>query len=275
MTLVVILSLYALWAGFSQVSRFTLVALLCPVLFLSYSDRRHLRFALVLLVLLIAYHWVSISRNYVYAYTGTIVSFNSSLSLAQLAWETISTHGILSPADSLVSLIERVGGAQDVVLASQYDTHAIGGSLKEFQRHFWFGSDVSGREIAYALYGFVPYRGHSPGSGGFSSRILQIAGSNWIILLGLAAWISLLLTVGEWLVRSYLRVFQSRDVGSMVGAIYIVFLYVLGFPKWFYALVILACLFLFLHAAVRASKLHRYALIAGPSAIAADAGRVV
>lgn len=257
LALAVLLGLYALWAGFSQVSRFTLVMLFLPIVFFCMVDRRYLRLALAVLVLVIAFHWVSMARSSVYVISGGRTRAQLSLSLVRLAYQTILDHGLASPAQSLFALVDRLGGAQDVVLAAQYDTAAMGGSLSEFQRHFWFGSKVSGAQIAYALYGFVPYHGFSVASGGFSARVMEIAGSNQLVLVAVSFWISLLLTVGEGLVRCFALVCRSTYTGYMVGGIYMVLLYFLGFPSWFYAFTLAAWLMLFtIHTCRLSKRLH-------------------
>ncbi len=242
-----LLSLYALWAGFSQVSRFTLSVLFLPVLAVSYLDRRYLRFGIALLVFLLAYHWVSQARSSIYVFSDGVISRDVSLSLMRLTWQTIRDNAFVSPIDPLFAVVRRMEGGQDVVLASQYDTAAMGGSLREFQRVFLFGANVTGRQVVQALYGFVPPRGFSPGLGGFSSRILQIAGGNPLILVPLALWVSMLLAVGERLRRSYAELFSSREIGYLIGGIYVILLYIFGQPSWLYAFLVLGCMGLFVH----------------------------
>jgi hypothetical protein len=239
--LAALLGVYALWAGTSQVSRLVLIMLFFPLLFFSYMDRRYVRLGIAIVMLMITYTWVYNARKSVYAVQGGGVHWDSSLSLPELIWTTVSEYGVASPGDSVFAIIGRLGGAQDVVLASQYDTASMGGSLREFQRLYLFGSNTTGEDVAQALYGFVPLSGFSVGSGGFSCRILQIAGGNGFVLSALAAWISLLLTVGEVLVWRYTQIFRSRWIGYAVGGMHVIFLYAFSISRWLYAFIAVAC----------------------------------
>lgn len=252
--LAILLSAYGLWAGISQLSRFALALPFCIVLFFSYLDKQRLRFAIVLVTLALAFECVSKARYAVCMASDGVVRADTSRPLGRLAWQMVLKHGIGSPIAPLFSAIDRLQGTQDVVLTSQYDTGAMGGSLREFQRLFLFGSHVSGREVGYALYGFFPHRGYSVGSGGLSARVLQIAGSNWFVLIAVSAWISLLLSVGEGLVQCYAGLFRSKPIGYAIGGLYIVLLYTSGIVSRLYGFILLASLVVFLHNLMRTTK---------------------
>jgi hypothetical protein len=240
--LATIILLFAIWAGVSQLSRTTYVLTSSPVLLFAFLDRRHARLVAASVFFLISFSWVQSARGVVYYVSDGIAYGDVSVSLPKVVWEAAVGTGIESVSGGLYTLLSRPGGAQDVVLASQYDTAGMGGSVSEFQRLFLLRSKRSADEIQYALYGFVPPSGFSAGSGGFSARMLLISGGNWFVLAGLSVWVAILLTVGELLAQRYIAATGSLEIGYLVGGAYSVLLYACGLVHWLYGFILFAAI---------------------------------
>jgi hypothetical protein len=231
---------YALWAGTSQISRTTYTLLLLPIVAFAFLDRRYFLMTFALSFFLVAYPWVGYARNSIYYVVDNVVYGDTSIPLYQLIQQTIVQHSFDGAFSSFFSVLARVGGAQDVILAAQYDTEVTGGSLREFQRVFLFGSPITGDQVQAELYGFIPPEGFSAGAGGLSSMVLQIAGGNLIVLFFVAVWLAVLLTVGEVMARRYVRKIGTPIAGYFFGSVYVLFLYAFGHIEWLYGFTMFA-----------------------------------
>jgi hypothetical protein len=237
-----ILLLYAFWAGTSQLSRTTITTLALPVLAFVVIDRRWMLGAAAFLFYSTTFQWVGLARNFVYYVSGGVAHGDLSLSLPALIQTTVETYGIRSAFEGLFGLIGRIGGGQDVVLALQYNTAAMGGSWNAFCNYFLARPATD--EMTTALFGTTFPHGFAAALG-FSANMLLIAGKSWGVLFGVSVWVALLLMVGEALTRAYVKATGMLLMGYVAGGLYVIFLCALGTMGWFYSYVFVAVGLLF------------------------------
>jgi len=237
-----LLLLYAFWAGISQVSRTTITTLALPVLVFVVIERRWLMGLAASLFFLTAYQWVGQARAFVYYVSNGASHASLDRSLSDLIQITVSTNGIQSIFEGLFSLLYRIGGARDVVLAFHYNTASMGGSWNAFW-NFFLARPVSD-EYMTALFGMLFPRGFAEAIQ-FSANIILIADKNWVALFVVSLWVAIYLTLGELLARSYITSTHLPIVGYVVSGLYVIFLYALGTMGWFYRFIAVIVGFLF------------------------------
>ena len=233
--LAVLIAFYAMFAGLSQVSRFTFAMIILPVLYFAVSDQKYRRLFLVGVLSLFGFSLISQAREYVYLVGEGTVTMNPDANMLSVARLASSEFGNIDVASVLFSMVSRVGGAQDIVLGFQYDTQGTGGSWANFRRLFLMDSRITGDAVGYELYGIDLPVGFSVGSGGFSSQMLQIAGGHFIVLSVLAFWVGFWISLGDKLFCENIRIFQRFDAAFTFALLFIVLFFVAAQIVWFYA----------------------------------------
>ena len=179
---------YAVIAGVTSVSRSTLLIASFPVVIFSVLDRNHLRLVLCVLLCLVAFQGVSMCRSYVYAFRPIVFSEL----VGMLKWSLVF--------DVLAAITGRLSGAQDVVLAYQYDLWNQSESIVKF-----FMAQPVMHNYAREIYGFNMPQGRAFGIGfGALPWLVLLANENVLVLLFLATVSAILLFAAEMLVRTYL-----------------------------------------------------------------------
>jgi len=233
--LTVLIALYAIFAGLSQVSRFTFAMIILPVLYYAVTDQKYRRLFLVGVLSLFGFSLISQAREYVYLVVKGTVTMNPDADILSVARLASSEFRNIDATSVLFSAVNRVGGAQDIVLGFQYDTQGTGGSWTNFRRIFLMDSTITGDAVGYELYGTDLPVGFSVGSGGFSSQMLQIAGGHVIVLCVLAFWVGFWISLGDKLFCEYIRIFKGFDASFTFALLFMVLFFAVGQIVWFYA----------------------------------------
>jgi hypothetical protein len=233
--LTVLIACYAMFAGLSQVSRFTFAMIIFPVLYFAVTDQKYRRLFLVGALSLFGFLLISQAREFVYLVTEDTVTMNPGADILSMARSASSEFRDVDVISVLYSMVNRVGGAQDIVLGFQYDTQGTGGSWANFRRIFLMDSRIAGDVVGYELYGVDLPAGFSVGSGGFSSQMLQIAGGHLIVLSVLAFWVGFWISLGDKLFCEYIQIFKRFDIAFTFAIFFMALFFAAGQIAWFYA----------------------------------------
>ena len=183
------LFIFTIMYGIASASRLGFILYDIIILFFLFKEKRFFLLFLSIIITVIMLFFIEISRNFIYG-TNQV---NESANLNILEHFINIFKFFLNAKADYFSLINgmffRLGGTQDVVLASQYDTNLFGGSFKEFLRYTINPNIINVDLVQRELYDWSPPdgSGFSTGDGTLSAEILMIANNSYlkIILLSI------------------------------------------------------------------------------------------
>jgi hypothetical protein len=165
------LPMCGLLLGVTQASKLTLAMYLLAPLFLAFRERRIAWGLYAFFVFLLGYQSANLARNFMYAYEGGKNLF-SGLDFVDVLRGIVVELDWLDLLNSVPDALERLGGSQDVVLASQaWPDGDWWGVFRSLYLVLLDDGSAAGR-IASTLYQFEPPQGTSPGTGTTLARIL-------------------------------------------------------------------------------------------------------
>src|SRR6266568_1465722 len=265
--LTILVVIYATFAGLSHVSRTTFILILFPSIYFTLKDQKYSLFTALGIISLFLVSIISQARNFVYLVVGGVATKGHDGDLFSLLGNVLDKFDDYDLNAVLFSMLNRVGGAQDIVLGFQYDTTGMGGYWANFNRVFLWCSEDTHSSAQNALYGFSPSAGFSTGSWGFSSLILQIAGGNLYILFVVAFWVGLWIALGDKIISEYVRIFRRLDIVSVFAFLFIFFFFASGHMSWFYSFIGIS-LFLVICGRIKITLRHSKAAQNAPLQIA-------
>ena len=185
--------LYSLIAGLTSASRSAVIIASLTVLWFSFAERRLLRLMTSLFIVSFGVSVVSLSRSILYAEVPDFLSLiRNSYLLPGKLWEL--------PFEVLNMVSKRLYGAQDIVLAYQYDPGNQIASIIKF-----FLAKPLEENYALALYGFNLPAGKAYGVGfGLLPWLIALANKSVAVLILLGSIVSIYLSVSERIIRSVL-----------------------------------------------------------------------
>jgi len=223
---------YAFFAGISQLSRMTLIMLIVPIFILELKQSKYFRVIFLSILSLAMFTSIEFARSILLIDMNGLISKRSEVGLFYLIAESFFSMNIGSVTFGFFRVLDRLGGAQDIVLGFQYDTLSTGGVLSNFGRLFLLIE--SKLNIQQELYGFTPSFGYSVGSGGFISRIFQVCGGNLFGYIFLSAYVASIVLVGEQ-IRFWLQKNKKLSTYSNLHLFsFIAFLVAFGDMRWLY-----------------------------------------
>lgn len=224
------LAILAVFSSITSLSKAVLLLYSLPLIFLLIRDRKIFLLIILLFILVIAYELVGIARSVIYMVEDGIIIRNIDFNIFNTIIQAISLFDFkeVDWFSVLFAFGERIGGGQDVVLASQMDIRVVGSNtMSEFFRIYFFNNEFAG-PIANEFYDYQPRSyGIATGDGGFFAHVLTISSGNYLIISILSIFIAS--------IYFYIHVgIQSLDVLAMPKEIklYIalfIILYTFGF----------------------------------------------
>ena len=234
--LTTLIVLYAAFAGLSQLSRTTFILILFTAIYFPLKEQKYYSLSVIGILSLFLLSVITQARNFVYLVVGGVATKGYESGLISLMGNVLSKLEDFDLNAVFFSMLNRVGGAQDIVLGFQYDTDAMGGYWANFSRIFLFNSELN--ESAHqALYGFIPPYGFATGSGGFSSQVLQIAGGNLLVLCFVAFWVASWVSLGDKIICAYVRIFKGLNIAIVFAFFFIFLFFASGHMAWFYSFI--------------------------------------
>lgn len=223
---------YAMWAGFTTLSRATLCLTAVPVIIYSYLDRRYLLMAVGLVSILIGYQWTSLARNTVYS--------NVATSPADVIQQTVNENDI-SLFNTISSLLGRIDSPQGIVLAAQTNLMRGGGHPVLAVLEQMLAMPMEG-DINRAVLGIDLPRA-TGFNFGFSGLVIWMAQGSYLWLTFLSLCVALILSFGEFLVRASIRAGASTEAAAAIGFCYVAILFTAtDNVQWIYVYVAVAML---------------------------------
>ena len=240
-----ILAAYAFVLGASQISRFSMIIMLFPVLLFAYMDRRKIIFGLNGIIALASFHIISLLRNVVYVITQGISGADSSEGLfAKILYVfkyQTENYSILS---FFPDILHRVDGVQYIVLGYQFNPEAVGGTIAAIQRFLyqgWVPLDINAYHVAFL--GTTLPEGFAS-VGGFLSTVLMMTNSKVHIIFLVSIMVAAFVAIGEGIARNMSRKFFSRPIYFIIGFIFTILFYTsMGtVPFWgMFAVLVVLC----------------------------------
>ncbi|MHB1620729.1 MAG: hypothetical protein ACYCTY_12235 [Sulfuricella sp.] len=224
----IILMAYAFLLGASQVSKGALLLVMLPILYCAIVDKKYVLLSISSIFTLVAVQLVILLRNVVYVVTAG-KSGADSVSGLMMALDRVLNAGFenFSIANTFALIVDRVDGAQQIVLASKFNAEAIGGVISAFQ---WFNYNpwnvFDADTYHLELIGITLPQGFVAGGGGLLSKSLLVTQSQPLYIAIFALNVAAFILLGEWIARSISVKYANLSYYYLVGGLYVVFFYV-------------------------------------------------
>lgn len=224
---------YAIFAAITSVSKTTLVLLFVPLLIYCSLNKRYLLAIFFAALLGASYPLVNEARNFVFLVDSGVSIRNLEYSIHQVIFNTIDNIEVDMVLAAPLSILERIGGGQDVALAAQYDNELIGGPFVEFIRLYifdFFNVTESAQSLMFD-YSF-DVAGYSPGDGGFFARMLLVAKDSRLILFLVGIYQGFILAIANSTYWRLVKLGLPRELVSLYAILFCVFYFALSIPLW-------------------------------------------
>jgi hypothetical protein len=228
-----LLTAYACFAALTSVSKTTLFLMFTPVLISSFLQRRYVLLAVALLLLAIFYPVVNVARNFVYLSDQGVSVRNLDFSIVQVLVESLFEYTGEDLMAGPLSIVERIGGGQDVALAAQYDSAQVAGPLVEFVRVYIFDFFDLAATAQAQMYDYQPdILGFATGDGGFFAHMLLVGGGSFPVMLLVCAYEGMVLTIGNSTYQRLLKLGIPREVVLFYAVLFCILFFALSIPLW-------------------------------------------
>lgn len=234
----IFLMIYAFVLGATQVSKGTLLLVMLPILYCAVVDRKYLLLSISAIFTLVAVQLVSLLRNVVYVVIAG-KSGADSVDGLMLTLDKMVSAGFdnFSIANTFSLIVDRIEGAQHIILASKFNADAIGGVAAAFQ---WFNFNpwnvFDADNYHIELIGITLPEGFVSGGGGLLSKALLVTQSEPLYIAAFAINVAAYVLIGEWIARSVSLKYAVPTYYYIVGGLYILFFYVGSGSKVFFGI---------------------------------------
>lgn len=210
--LLLLVTLYAFWAGVASLSKTGIALNMMPVLFYLMLDRKYIFSSIGIILFLVGINLVMVARDLLYVVNEGSVSLNDEVSADLFLTIIEKTKNEIDPLSIGNSVLQRIGGNQDVVVAYHYNTNHPGKGWELFKQYILLQKGGDNRQLIKDLIGVKVPKGFAYGLG-FSARTLAISEFKFWRFLLLAFIASLQLVFNEiLLVRAIKRIKQPEFV---------------------------------------------------------------
>ncbi len=237
-----ILMLYALLLGATQTSKGGVLIVMLPILYCAIKDRKYILLGISSVFALTAVQLVTLLR-------GVVFSVVSNKGTAESGEGLISAIGRLLDAgvtnfsffDIFEMLINRIEGAQSIVLSYKFNVNAVGGVFESFK---WFYYDQWNVMDADSYH--IEYMGMALPEGFVNMASSLLAKSLWmtqgqpLYIAIFAINVAFFILLGEWIARAISMKYEAREYYFIISLVYVLFFYTGSGSKLF--LIILAAL---------------------------------
>lgn len=230
---------YAFLLGASHISRSSVVFLMLPVVFFAVLDRKHVLVSLAVVYGLVSTQLITLLRGLVYFVSDGGVGAETTVGLLEILRQfgIVSQLEGYSVADPFTLIIDRIEGAQGIVLAYQFNADAIGGVRASFQRFFYHGwVPTDGDAYHLEWIGITLPYGFVSGGGGLLSASLAITQSQPLYMALFGALVAIFIVLGEIVSRAIGRKYKTPLFYYVAGGIYTLFFYIGSGSTWFLGL---------------------------------------
>ena len=235
------LFIFTILYGIASASRLGFVLYDIILIYFLFKEKKFFLLSLTIITSIVMLFFIEISRNFIYGTNQ--VNESANLNIIQHLIN-IYNFSISAKADyfSLINgMFFRLGGTQDIVLASQYDNNIFGGSLTEFIRYTIDPKIIDVEFVQRELYDWSPPQGSgfSTGDGTLSAELLMIANHSYFKILLLSLFFFLLFKFYDFL---HNNIFDNKSkVFSTVIIFLNMVLIIVKFPLYYniFSLVIL------------------------------------
>lgn len=231
------LMLYAFILGATQVSKGALLLVMLTIFYCAVVDKKYLLLSVSTIFTLVAVQLIVLLRNVVYVVTGEKSGADSGGGL-MMALDRMLDEGFdgFSIADTFTLIVDRIEGAQSIILASKFNVEAIGGvaaAFKWFNFNSWNVFDADAYHLEYI--GVTLPEGFVAGGGGLLSKALLVTQSDPLYLVAFAINVATYVLMGEWIARSIFLKYAVPAYYYIVGGVYVLFFYVGSGSSVFFA----------------------------------------
>ncbi len=182
----VLVMFYAMILGVTSASRSSFIFIMTPVVIYAWIDRKRFMYISGSLATLVIYQLVTLSRTITYSYhPGNIASTVYNLSFYDLLVQLPSKIVNIVNYDlfaAFLNIINRIESAEGLVLASHFNSDAIGGAHLFILRMIWNGLAFIDQDLYHTeLLGYALPFGFAAG-GCLSAWVLYSSNGNiWIV----------------------------------------------------------------------------------------------
>lgn len=223
----VVMMVYALILGSSQVSKGAVIVVMLPVFYCAIRDKRYVLFILSSGFSLVAVQIVVLLRNVVYL-SIELSGANSTGGLILALAELLTTgFDSFSLGEMFAMLANRTEGVQGIVLAYQFNVDQVGGVLKSFKwliSDQWDSVDVDAYHME--LIGVTLPEGNMMVVVGLLAKSLLMTKSQPVGIAFFALCVAAFLLLGEWMTRTIANKYANRDLYFIASGVYCLFFYI-------------------------------------------------
>lgn len=234
-----VLVAYACFASLTSVSKTTLFLLFLPALITSFLNKQYVFLASALVLLALFYPVVNVARNFVYLVDEGLSVRNLDFSLIEVLFNSFIEYNSEDLLSGPISIIERIGGGQDVALAAQYNSDLVAGPMAEFVRLYIFDFWGLASAAQEQMYAYQPdVAGFATGDGGFFAHMLLASGGSVLMVLPVSVYLGLFLALGNSTYLHLLKCGVPRELVLFYAILFCIFFFALSIPLWLNVFVI-------------------------------------
>lgn len=228
--LFILLSSLAVFSSFTSLSKAVLFLYSSPLILLLLRDKKILLLGIFLILVMFTYEAVGMGRSIVYLVEDGIVRRNLDIDIFSVLFQASKMINVsdINFLNILFGFGERIGGGQDIVLASQMNLEVVDTyAFDEFFRIFFVNTDMAG-PVANEFYDFQPKNyGIATGDGGFFAHIITISSGRYMIITMLSLFIAFCLFIFHISIQSLDKLFLPKEIKVFISLFII--LYIFGF----------------------------------------------
>lgn len=223
----IILMPYALLLGATQTSKGAVLIIMLPILYCAIKDRKYVLLGISSVFALTAVQIVVLLRGVVFSVVANKGSAESGDGLISAIGRLLDV-GVtnFSFFDVFEMLINRIEGAQSIVLSYQFNVDAVGGVFEAFKWFYYDQWNVVDADTYHMEYiGVALPEGFVDMASSLLAKSLWMTHSQPLYIAIFAINVAFFILLGEWLARSISIKYAAREYFYIVGLVYVLFFY--------------------------------------------------
>lgn len=223
----IILMAYAFLLGATQTSKGAVLIVMLPILYCAIKDKKYILLSVSGIFALAAVQIIVLLRGVVFsvvANKGSAESGDGLLSAIGRLLDVGVTN--FSFIDIFEMLINRIEGAQSIVLSYKFNVDAVGGVFESFKWFYydqWNVMDADSYHIEYI--GIALPEGFVDMASSLLAKSLWMTHSQPLYIAIFAINVAIFILLGEWIARTISVKYAAREYYFIVGLIYVLFFY--------------------------------------------------